>query len=138
LAAADDPGPGAIGTSFAPGPGAEGWGGMTQNQVLGSLVFSSGAKEASTMNDPPDNPQRQLEFLRELLQENASIGGDVLEIARNTWAIHGVIPVDGEVLMAAFETYDEATLVLYQLRSETDSNTDLRRKSVAPLDVLGQ
>ena len=71
------------------------------------------------MNDPPDNSGRQLEFLRELLEENASIGGGVLEIAKNTWAIHGVIPVDGEVLMAEFETYDEAILVLHRLRSET-------------------
>jgi hypothetical protein len=76
-----------------------------------------GPKEASTMNDPSDNPERQLEFLRELVQDNASIGGGVLEIAKNTWAIHGVIPVDGEVLMAEFETYDEAILVLDQLRS---------------------
>ena len=68
------------------------------------------------MGDPLDNPVVQLEFLRELLKENASIGGDVLEIAKGTWAIHGVIPVDGEVLMAEFETYDEAILVLHELR----------------------
>ena len=90
------------------------------------------------MNDPPDNPERQLEFLRELLKENASIGGDVLEIAKNTWAIHGVIPVDGEVLMAEFETYDEAILVLHQLRSEMGAYSDLRRKSAAATDGPGE
>jgi hypothetical protein len=61
------------------------------------------------MNDSPDkHPERELEFLRELLVENALVAGDVLEIGRDTWAIHGVIPVDGEDLMAEFETYDEA------------------------------
>jgi hypothetical protein len=67
------------------------------------------------MTDPPDNSERELEILRQLLRENAAIGGGVLEIAENTWAIHGVIPVDGDVLMAEFETYDAAVLVLRQL-----------------------
>lgn len=68
------------------------------------------------MNDLPDqHPERQLEFLRELLVVNASIDGGVLEIRKDTWAIHGVIPVDGDVLMAEFDTYDEAMLVLEQL-----------------------
>jgi hypothetical protein len=89
------------------------------------------------MNDLPDNPERQLEFLRALLKENASIGGDVLAIAHNTWAIHGVIPVDGEVLMAEFETYDEAILVLHQLRSEAGLYSDLRRNSAAAIDGPG-
>jgi hypothetical protein len=64
--------------------------------------------------------ERQLEFLRELLVANASIGGDILEIGKDTWAIHGVIPVDGEVLMAEFDTYDDANHVLDHLRSGAD------------------
>jgi hypothetical protein len=66
---------------------------------------------------PDDHLEHQLEFLRGLLVENASIGGDVLEIGDDAWAIHGVIPVDGEVLMAGFDTYDDAIRVLDQLRS---------------------
>ncbi len=69
------------------------------------------------MNDPRDNQlARQLRFLQALAEENASIGGDVLEIHQDTWVIHGVIPVDGEVLMAEFETYDEAKRVLDGVR----------------------
>jgi hypothetical protein len=69
------------------------------------------------MDDSPGkHPERQLEFLRVLLVEHASIGGDVLEIGKDTWAIHGVIPVDGEVLMAEFETCEEANHVLDRLR----------------------
>jgi hypothetical protein len=68
------------------------------------------------MNDSPaKHPERHLEFLRALLVENASIDGDVFEIDQDAWAIHGVIPVDGEVLLAGFETYDEANRVLDQL-----------------------
>ena len=78
------------------------------------------------MNDPLGDEQRQFESLRELVKDNAAIGGGVLEIAKDTWAIHGVIPVDGDVLMAEFETYDEAIFVLRQLRAETDAYIDLR------------
>ena len=78
------------------------------------------------MNDSPDkHPGRQLEFLRQLLLTSATIGGDVVEIGKDTWAIHGVIPVDGEVLMAEFDTYGEASHVLDQLRGGTGSTRDL-------------
>ncbi len=73
------------------------------------------------MSDPRDNHlERQLQFLRALVEENASIGGDVLEIHQHTWVIHGVIPVDGEVLMAEFETYDDAKRVLEQVVGRDD------------------
>lgn len=77
------------------------------------------------MNSPPDkDPDRQLQFLLELLDENASIDGDVLEISNHTWAIHGEIPVDGEILMAEFDTYDDARNVLDQLRRSTRPTSD--------------
>jgi hypothetical protein len=77
------------------------------------------------MNSPRDSdPERQLQFLLELLDENASIDGDVLEISNDTWAIHGEIPVDGEVLMAEFHTYDEARNVLNQVRRSTPPTSD--------------
>lgn len=57
----------------------------------------------------------QLLLLRALLGGNATIDGAVLQIDDDTWAIHGVIPVDGDVLMAAYETYRQARIVLDQL-----------------------
>jgi hypothetical protein len=57
----------------------------------------------------------QLEFLRALLDERAFIDDDVLEFGTNGWAIHGVIPYDGEVPMAVFGTYNEARHVLDEL-----------------------
>jgi hypothetical protein len=55
---------------------------------------------------------RRLTLLEELVDENVSIAGDIAEIGANTWAIHGVIPVDGDVIIAAFETYEQAQVVL--------------------------
>ena len=82
-------------------------------------------KGTSSMNDPRDSHlERQLRFLQALVEENASIGGDVLEIHQDTWVIHGVIPVDGEVLMAEFETYDEAKRVLDGVRAAEQPRGD--------------
>ncbi len=68
------------------------------------------------MHDPPaDLSHAQLQFLQILVEENASIAGDVLEVASNLWAIHGYFPVDGDVLMAEFDDYDEATTTLDRL-----------------------
>jgi hypothetical protein len=61
---------------------------------------------------------RQLRFLRELEEESAWIAGDVLSIGYGLWAIHGVIAVDREVLMAEFESYDDARSALDQLDAE--------------------
>jgi len=68
------------------------------------------------MNDPRSKDQdRQLQLVRDLLEDNATIDGDVLKISTGTWAIHGTIPVDGEVLMAEFDTQDEAQEALDEL-----------------------
>jgi hypothetical protein len=67
-----------------------------------------------------DQPDRQLEFLQELVQEHATIDGDILEIDARTWAIHGSIAVDGEVIMAEYDTEDRARHVLDGLRSADD------------------
>ena len=68
------------------------------------------------MNDPrPNQSDDQLQFLRGLVEENASIAGDVVQVGDNLWAIHGFILVDGDVLMAEFDSYDQATGALDQL-----------------------
>jgi hypothetical protein len=58
---------------------------------------------------------QQLEFLEELVDARANVAGDVLQIGISTWAIHGSIPVDGEVLVARYESLEEASHVLAQL-----------------------
>jgi hypothetical protein len=72
------------------------------------------------VNDPHENTTEiQLQFLHVLLEENASIAGDVLQLNDNLWAVHGFIPVDGDVLMAEFATYEQATYTLGLLPHRT-------------------
>ena len=77
------------------------------------------------MNHPGVNhPNNQLQFLRDLVEENASIAGDVVQLGDNLWAIHGYIPVDCDVLMAEFDSYEEATNTLEQLSPRSRRRDD--------------
>ena len=68
------------------------------------------------MNDQgSEQPDRQLLFLKELIDEHATIAGDIIEVGIDTWAIHGSIAVDGEVLLAEYDSLDEARIALGQL-----------------------
>ena len=68
------------------------------------------------MNDQSgEQPDRQLLFLQELAAEHATIAGDIVEVGTHTWAIHGSIAVDGEVIMAEYDTHDQARIVLDKL-----------------------
>ena len=71
------------------------------------------------MNTPSPDESDQLRFLQDLIEENASIAGDVVQLGDNLWAIHGFIPVDCEVLMAEFDSYDAAMITLAQLPQRT-------------------
>jgi hypothetical protein len=57
----------------------------------------------------------QLAFLEELVDEHARIAGDVVEIGAHVWAIHGSIAVDGDVIMAEYDTEEHARIVLDEL-----------------------
>ena len=77
------------------------------------------------MNHPRANqPDNQLQFLHDLVEENASIAGDVVQVGDDLWAIHGFIPVDGDVLMAEFDSYDQATSTLEQLSPRSRRNDE--------------
>ena len=64
-----------------------------------------------------ESADRQLQLLRAFAGANAPIAGDLAKVADDIWAIHGVIPVDGEVIMAEFGSYDRARAVLEQVPS---------------------
>jgi hypothetical protein len=72
-------------------------------------------------------PDRQILFLQELIEEHATIAGDVVEIGPHTWAIHGSIPVDGEVIMAEYDSRERARIVLDKLAegAATTSSSDV-------------
>ena len=65
-----------------------------------------------------EGDHRQLVFLEEMVEEHATIAGDVIEIDTHTWAIHGSIAVDGDVIMAEFDTEEHARTVLGELSDE--------------------
>ena len=79
------------------------------------------------MNEPcDDRSDGQLRVLREFVEEGASIDGDVLEIAKDTWVVHGVVGYDGEVPIALFATYGEAKHVLDQVPGPLDTHSATR------------
>ena len=61
---------------------------------------------------------RQVGFLGEFVNNNLRVAGDVVEISANTWAIHGIIPVDGDVIVAEFGTYAEARDALNSISAD--------------------
>jgi hypothetical protein len=67
-----------------------------------------------------DNPnQDQHRILTDFLAEDAEVAGDIAEIGSATWVIHGHIPVDGDVIMAEFATFEEARAALDDLPPNT-------------------
>jgi hypothetical protein len=72
------------------------------------------------MTDQAGDPTRQLQFLESLVDANASVAGDILQIGTGAWAIHGSIPVDGEVLVARYDSWEDAVRVLRHLGPNHD------------------
>jgi hypothetical protein len=80
---------------------------------------------ATGRGDGSSESDRQLVFLEELVEEHATIEGDVIEIDAHTWAIHGSIAVDGDVIMAEYESEEHARVVLDEL-SRAEHRPDQR------------
>ena len=57
----------------------------------------------------------RLRFLHDLVDQHTPIAGDLVAVGESAWAIHGTIPVDGEVLMASYDREQDARVVLDQL-----------------------
>jgi hypothetical protein len=55
------------------------------------------------------------EAIGEILEEQARVAGDVIQIDSHTWAIHGFIAGDGEVLLAEFDRRESAQVAIEQL-----------------------
>lgn len=92
---------------------------------MSDCVDRSSADTAAGKGDSTSESDPQLTFLEELVDEHATIAGDVIEIGAHTWAIHGFIAVDGDVIMAEYDTEEHARIVLDEL-SNTEDRTDRR------------
>lgn len=63
-------------------------------------------------------------ILDALLHPPAHLAGDILEINPDTWAIHGSIPVDGEVILAEFDRWETAHEALARLAEADPSGSE--------------
>jgi hypothetical protein len=70
------------------------------------------------MTNDGDGIEERLRFIEELVDEQATVAGDVLAIDEHTWAIHGSIAMDGDVIMAEFAREQDALEVLEELRRD--------------------
>jgi uncharacterized protein YbjT (DUF2867 family) len=89
---------------------------------LGATRFADWISQPSNLGG--EEPDRQFLFLKRLVAEHATIDGDVVEVDEHTWAIHGFIAVDGEVIMAEYATQDEAKLALDKLAADEHGTPD--------------
>jgi len=70
------------------------------------------------MHARSDQHLRPEVFIDALHHVQARIAGDVLEVGPHTWAIHGSIPVDGEVLLVERERREDAEALLHRLSGD--------------------
>ena len=61
--------------------------------------------------------------VEQILALHARVAGDIFEVDAQTWAIHGFIPVDGEVILAEFDHPETARSVLEQLVDNEEAIT---------------
>jgi hypothetical protein len=80
--------------------------------------FAACDQRSEEDNEVMQDPGRSTSgcFLEDLIEQHALVAGDVICIDAQTWAIHGTIPVDGDVLMAEYHHADDAMHELERLR----------------------
>jgi hypothetical protein len=61
-------------------------------------------------SDGSTDPRRQR--LPPDVEGLASVEGDVVQVSEELWAVHGVWPYDGEVILAEFSSFSAARLVI--------------------------
>jgi hypothetical protein len=61
---------------------------------------------------PGEHPEMLIDLI---LHQRPRLDHNVFQMDAGVWAIHGYIPVDGEVILAEFEGRESASTVLAQL-----------------------
>ena len=74
------------------------------------------------MTNHQPHEQADLGFIQELIDEHFPFDCNLIEIEPNTWAIHGSIPVGGEMILAEFGNRDDAEAALELLAAAEARN----------------
>ncbi len=72
-------------------------------------------RDVATMSNHRDQRVRPEVILDALVNQEARVAGDIVEIGAHTWAIHASIPVDGDVIIGEYDSPEAAHAVLEQL-----------------------
>jgi len=62
----------------------------------------------TTPHPPPQRPDQSAELLAALVDEHLEVDRDVIPLTAETWAIHGYLAYEGEVIAATFATERDA------------------------------
>jgi hypothetical protein len=60
-------------------------------------------------------PPSEERVVRTLIEEHVQVSCQLLPIDEHTWAVHGSIAVDGEVILAEFDDRDDAELAVEEI-----------------------
>jgi hypothetical protein len=69
---------------------------------------------------PNQRGERPEMLIHSILDHHPRLDRDLFQMDEHMWAIHGYIPVDGEVILAEFDHRETATAVLAQLAAAQD------------------
>ncbi len=69
---------------------------------------------------PDQGGERPEMMMDSILPLHPRLGQDLFQMDAQMWAIHGYIPVDGEVILAEFDHRETAKAVLAQLAAAQD------------------
>ena len=86
------------------------------------------------MNSHQVESTRQLEFMAELVNSHNVVAGDIVQIGPPHGDVHGSIPVDGEVLVAEYSSFEEASVALAELASDTLTDPQTHREEFVAVD----
>jgi hypothetical protein len=66
-----------------------------------------------------DLPPAEERVVRALIDEHVQVSCELVPIDDHTWAIHGSIAVDGEVIVAEFDDRDDAEIAVEEIAAIT-------------------
>ncbi len=72
---------------------------------------------------PNQRGERHETLIDSILHHHPRLDQDLFQMDAHMWAIHGYIPVDGEVILAEFDHLETARAVLAQLAAAQDPTT---------------